>query len=97
MYDQIDQDQAKQLMVDGNLNIIDTRDPGSFAADHIEQAENVTAENIDQYCQAADKSKPVIVYCYKGIGSQSVAKYLDEQGFDAYSLIGGFDDWQDDR
>jgi len=94
MYDQIDQDKAKQMIAAGSLSIIDTRDPGSFAANHIESAQNVTAENVDGFCQSADKAMPVIVYCYKGIGSQSVAKYLDDQGFDAYSLIGGFDEWK---
>jgi thiosulfate sulfurtransferase len=37
----------------------------------------------------------LLVYCYHGNMSQSAAAYFGEQGFEeAYSMDGGFSDWE---
>lgn len=90
----ISADELKQLMNGGEVQLIDIRDPGSYEAGHIENAQHVGDHNIADFIAAADKSKPTVVCCYHGNSSQSAAAYLAEQGFeDAYSLDGGFAGW----
>lgn len=41
----------------------------------------------------SDKSKKIVVYCAKGILSIDIAEWLLEQGYDAYSLQGGYSEY----
>ncbi len=41
----------------------------------------------------SDKSKKIVVYCAKGILSIDIAEWLFEQGYDAYSLQGGYSEY----
>ena len=74
--------------------IIDVRDPESYSMGHIENAVHVSSENILQFIDGANKSRPLIIYCYRGNSSQDAAKYLSDKGFlDVYSMDGGFEEW----
>ena len=74
--------------------IIDVRDPESYSMGHIENAVHVSNENILQFIDGANKSRPLIIYCYRGNSSQDAAKYLSDKGFlDVYSMDGGFEEW----
>ncbi|MCX7121232.1 MAG: rhodanese-like domain-containing protein [Gammaproteobacteria bacterium] len=91
MYKQITTDEAKKLL-QNNIIILDIRDANSFAHSHIPNAKNISTHELNHFCEATEKNKPILVYCYHGISSQSVAKYLVEQGVETvYSLIGGFE------
>lgn len=41
----------------------------------------------------SDKAKKIVVYCAKGILSIDIAEWLLEQGYDAYSLQGGYSEY----
>jgi thiosulfate sulfurtransferase len=87
--------QAKVLIAEGGAAIADVRDPGSFAAGHVESAVNVSDANVQAFLQDLDFEKPVIVYCYHGNMSQGAAHYFAEQGCSAaYSVDGGFEQWR---
>ena len=94
-FEQIDVTQAKELIGSGNVTIIDIRDSGSYAEAHIHDAIFVNNENIEEFLKSADKSKPLVCYCYHGISSQMAAEYFSEQGFgQVFSMIGGFEQWR---
>lgn len=77
------------------VNIVDTRDPQSFALSHISNAFNLNQGNLEQYLSEVDMDTPMVVCCYHGISSQGVAQFLVERGFDeVYSLTGGFEAYQ---
>lgn len=83
------------MMDEDNLVVADVRSEESFELAHIPSAAHLTIANLDTFCMQADKSKPVMVYCYHGISSQAVAEHLVEQGFvTVYSLVGGFEAWE---
>ncbi len=74
------------------VNIVDTRDPQSFALSHIPNAFNLNQGNLEQHLSDLDMDLPLVVCCYHGISSQGVAQFLIERGFeDVYSLAGGFE------
>jgi thiosulfate sulfurtransferase len=91
---QIDVAQAKEYLETGAL-FVDVRDPASFEAAHVPGAFHLSDANVEDFVQKADKSKPVVVYCYHGNTSQGAAAYLMDQGFEkVYSVIGGFERWR---
>ena len=92
-YKRISIEEAQELM-SAEATIIDVRDPQSYSIGHIENAVHVSNENIQQFIAGTNKSKPLIIYCYRGNSSQDVAQYLSDKGFlDVYSMDGGFEEW----
>lgn len=74
-----------------DMDIIDIRDPDAYAEDHVDGAMNINMQELAEYIQTANKSKPVVVYCYRGRSCKTAAALLGASGFEkVYSLAGGF-------
>ena len=87
-------DDARDMMDDRDVTVVDIRDPDSFAAGHILDAQPLNNDSAPTFIENADKTKPVVVCCYHGNSSQQAAQFLAEQGFsESYSLDGGFEVW----
>jgi thiosulfate sulfurtransferase len=94
-YKCISVDQANELILGGDVTILDIRDPQSFLLGHIENAINVLNSNVDELVRDGVKSRPLIIYCYHGNSSKSAAEYFYHQGFEAsFSVDGGFEEWK---
>ena len=94
-FEEIDTQKVKELIDQGNITIVDIRDPNAFEEGHIENAVSVNDTNIEEFVSTADKNKPILCYCYMGFSSQNACQYFKEQGFESvYSMIGGFTEWQ---
>lgn len=95
MYKQLTFQEAKALLHKADVIVIDVRDEASYQAEHITDAIYLSVAELSHFCNNTDKKTPILVYCYHGISSQSVAQYLVDQGFSkVYSLIGGFETWK---
>ena len=96
MFKAIDCEGAKQLIHDDpSLIVADVRDQASYLAGHVPGAVHLSVERLRQFCENTDKSTPILVYCYHGVSSQSVANHLIAHGFSlVYSLTGGFEVWR---
>ena len=96
MFKRVDVNEAKTLMANESLTILDLRDLDSFKESHIPSAQHVTAQELLTLCETMDYTTPILVYCYRGISCQSVAQHLIEAGFKhVYSLEGGFNAWSE--
>ncbi len=92
-YKRISIEEAQELR-SSEAKIIDVRDPQSYSIGHIENAVHVSNENIQQFIAGTNKSKPLIIYCYRGNSSQDAAEYLSGKVFiEVYSIDGGFEEW----
>ena len=92
-YKRISVDEVQGIISD-DTTVVDVRDPDSYLAVHLENSVLLSNENIHQFIDNTDKSKPVIVYCYRGNSSQDAATFLCDHGFlNVYSMDGGFEDW----
>lgn len=92
---QIDIHQVNDFLAEGSTNIVDIRDPASFAKGHIPTALSLNEQNVEQLTASLDKQKTLIVCCYHGISSQGATGYLMSKGFkDVHSMIGGYEAWQ---
>ena len=94
-FKQIEVEQARAIIEADQPVIVDIRDEESYRQSHIDGAVLINDHSITEFMTNADRSKPVICYCYHGFSSQSVAAFLAAQGFrDVYSVIGGFEEWR---
>ncbi len=95
MIKQLSVQEGRELIAKGNVVIIDVRDDDSYRLGHIEGAVQLSIADMREFCFTTPKNQPILVYCYHGISSQSVAQHLQDQGFlVVYSLSGGFEKWQ---
>ncbi len=86
---------AQTLLMEPLTQLIDIRDEFAFREGHIDNAQRIDNDNVDSFIATANRSAPLIVCCYHGISSQSVAQFFIEQGFgEVYSLSGGFEEWK---
>jgi thiosulfate sulfurtransferase len=94
MFKQIDYQEALALISSGKVLLLDARDQESYDREHIKGALHLTMPVLQDLIETMESEQPILVYCYHGITSQSVAEHLFEQGFtDVYSLTGGFEKW----
>lgn len=69
---------------------IDIRDEADVKRGKAENAVNIPADELETRLEEIDKSKPVYLMCYSGAMSLEKAEFLREQGYEAYSLTGGY-------
>ncbi len=98
MFQRISKEKAKSILAtDNNTILVDIRDGQSFNEGHDKNALHLTQENLSDFVINTEKKIPVLVMCYHGNSSQSVAQYLTAQGFEtAYSIDGGYEAWSDE-
>lgn len=94
-YQCISVDQANQLIHEGEVSILDIRDPQSFMQGHIKNSLHVSNSNVEEIIRTLDKSMPLIIYCYHGNSSKGAAEYFYNMGFESsFSVDGGFEEWK---
>ena len=99
-YKCIDVSKAKELIINNKVTIADIRDTGSYQEGNISNSINLTDQNIEEFLDTADRSAPLLVYCYHGNNSVGAAEYFANNGFTSvFSLDGGYDEYsqQDSR
>jgi len=93
-YQRISIEDAKELIKDDDLAIIDIRDFNSFSSGHIQNAIHIEDLNIENFIQEKDKNKPILIYCYHGNSSQTAANFFYQNGFQqVYSMDEGYEGW----
>lgn len=93
-FQHIDVAGAQALIEQYNAQLVDIRDPQSFAVAHAQTAYHLTNDTIVSFMEQVEFDQPVLVMCYHGISSQGAAQYLVNQGFEqVYSVDGGFEAW----
>jgi rhodanese-related sulfurtransferase len=79
---------------DENYVIVDIRDGASYDQAHIPGAINIPLNELGYRLFSLDKTKDIIVYCFRGITSEVACKILVNAGFkDVYNLTGGIKAW----
>ena len=75
------------------FDVIDIRDEVAFSYGHIPGAKNIPADKLPEAVKALSKSHALYIYCKSGIVSGEIAEKLREDGFEAYTLKGGYLAW----
>ncbi len=95
---EVNPEMARNLLKEGDIILIDTREESEFAAGHIDDAILIprgTLEfKVSSVSELANKSKPVLIYCRTGGRSALAAQTLQTLGYtNVLSLAGGFEGW----
>jgi thiosulfate sulfurtransferase len=94
-FNHISVEELKAMLDETQVTLVDIRDAHTFSQGHIPHAKSVNDENLELFLQEADKTKPLICYCYHGISSQSAAHFFAQQGFqNVFSMDGGYEKWR---
>ncbi len=70
--------------------IVDVRLPEELALGMLDGAINIPLQQIRQQINEIPKDRPVLVYCQTGQRSYFASRVLNQLGFDAYNLTGGY-------
>lgn len=92
-YREIDVAGAARMHAEGAAVFLDIRDARSYSQGHIPGALHVSDHTVEAFVAQADKTKPLVVYCYHGNASKGGAAHFSDHGFDAMSMMGGFTAW----
>lgn len=76
-----------------SYDIIDVRDREAFLERHIDGAENIPIEELEEHLDHLSKEKNYAVICYSGKRSMSASEFLDGQGFQVTNVRGGMNEW----
>lgn len=82
-------------IINPRINLIDIRNSTAYKLEHIPYAKNISKNelmfNTSLYLK---KGIPYYIYCEKGIQSRNLVYYLRKQGYDATSLVGGYENFK---
>jgi len=88
-------DQARTLLQEKSLLILDKRDSQSYQQGHIDGAMLAHDGLIESLVRKRDVERKVLVYCYRGNDSRYLGNMLSSHGYrQVYSLSGGFAEWK---
>lgn len=86
-----------QQQLQGNPDaffLLDVREPFEYQIAALENSVLIPMNQIPERLQELNKDEAIVVICHHGMRSDSVAYYLDEQGFtQIFNLTGGIHAW----
>lgn len=92
---EIDSTTLNQLLNEQKITLVDVREPGEYAGEHIPEAKSIPLSqfNPDAVKQLAEK--PIVLYCQSGNRSLKAANKLLEAGWESVThLKGGLPTWK---
>ena len=95
-YQQITQEEAKEMMDTQNVVILDVREQNEYDGGHIPGAVLLPVGTIDEASAAEvipDKDSTVLVYCRSGNRSKTASSKLAELGYTNIYEFGGINTW----
>jgi rhodanese-related sulfurtransferase len=81
-------------MADGSAQVIDVREDYERAAGRIAGSRHIALGALAAEAESIDRERPVIFHCHVGSRSLMAAQAFREAGFDAYSMAGGIERWE---
>lgn len=84
-------------IADGDVQLIDVREPSEYSTSHANGAINVPlGEILENKLSKISKNKPVYVYCRTGKRATTAKTSLEKAGYKNVINLGGLSDWQGD-
>ncbi len=81
---------------DGNLQVVDVREPYEREAGHIADTRHIPVVELTARAQEIDRERPVVFYCRVGARSDMAAQAFRASGYMALSMRGGLVRWVDE-
>lgn len=84
---------AEWMENDGELQVIDVREPYEREAGYIADTEHIPINELTARAGEIDRQRPVVFYCRVGARSDLAAQAFRASGYRALSLEGGLVRW----
>ena len=81
-------------LADGSAQVVDVREAYERAAGHIAGSRHIALGDLAGEAESLDRERPVIFHCHVGSRSLMAAQAFRQAGFEAYSMAGGLEQWE---
>ena len=81
-------------LADGTAQVVDVREAYERAAGHIAGSRHIALGDLASEAESLDRARPVIFHCHVGSRSLMAAQAFRQAGFEAYSMAGGLERWE---
>ena len=81
-------------LADGSAQVVDVREDYERDAGHIAGSRHITLGALSSEAESLDRERPVIFLCHVGSRSLMAAQAFRQAGFEAYSMAGGLERWE---
>lgn len=85
--------QVADLLADGDIQLIDVRQPEEREAGRIAGDRFIELSQLAAQVETIDRDRPVVFYCRSGSRSAMATEAFRGAGFDAHNMLGGLQDW----
>lgn len=93
-YQNISAQDAKNLINQDKVTIIDVRTPEEYNSGHIPGAKLIPLQIIEGQAEKLSKDKSYLLVCHSGNRSTQASEILKEKGFKhIYNMTGGMNNW----
>lgn len=87
-------EQTEQALTEGKVRVIDVREGYEWDAGRIAGAEHIELERLASRSDDLPKEVTLIFHCRLGARSAMAAEAFRGAGFDAWSMAGGLERWE---
>jgi rhodanese-related sulfurtransferase len=88
--------QVKDGLEEGELLLIDVREPYEWDAGHIPGATHIELERLASRAEEIPTDRRVVFLCRLGVRSAMAMQAFRASGWDAYHMAGGIQEWVDE-
>ena len=81
-------------LADDSAQVIDVREAYERDAGHIPGSRHIALGTLASEAESIDRDRPVIFHCHVGARSLMAAQAFRRAGFEAYSMAGGLEVWE---
>jgi rhodanese-related sulfurtransferase len=93
-YRNISSDEAKKLIDNKEVVVLDVRTPEEYQDGHIPNALLVPLQELENKLNDLDKNEPYLVVCRSGSRSTKASEILTSNSFtNIYNMTGGMNSW----
>jgi rhodanese-related sulfurtransferase len=93
-YKNVSTDDAKKLIEDNEVIVLDVRTSEEFQGGHIPNAILIPLQELENRLTELDKEKSYLVVCRSGNRSTQASEILSNNGFSTiYNMTGGMNNW----
>jgi rhodanese-related sulfurtransferase len=85
--------QVAELLAQGDIQLIDVRQPEEREAGHIAGDRFIELSQLGAEVETIDRGRPVVFYCRSGSRSAMATEAFLGAGFDAHNMLGGLIEW----
>jgi rhodanese-related sulfurtransferase len=85
--------QAAELLRDGDVQLVDVREPYEREAGRIAESVHIELDRLPAEAEALERGRPIVFYCRSGSRSALAAQAFTASGYEAHNLDGGLEAW----